>query len=366
MKLIKRIAILDLYYGKSGKLGFYNSQAVGLAKAYTKLGYEVLIARPEKEIENIVEQELQQGIILLSIPAKVLGVHSFYPLDFLLQYKVDLVHLNSDNQAYAPAVIKFCKKHQIPQYNYVGTLYSDSENQMKQFLMNFFSVRNIRYYKKSNTFVKTEQVLQVMKKKGIQNAKVVPVGLDFEVVPEIKETKEECRQFLDLPLDKKILLYVGRLAEYKKPLDALDVLAGMPENYVLAVIGTGELKEAFFEKVEKLNLSSRLKYIEAIPNVEIHKYYKAADCFINFNPQEIFGMSILEAAYQSCPVVARHAAGPDTIVSDGKTGFLCGHVQEMIEKIPKVTSQMGEAGRKRVQEQFSWEAASKKFLEDFT
>ena len=83
MKMIKRIAILDLYYGKSGKLGFYNSQAVGLAKAYTKMGYEVLIARPEKEIENIVEQELQQGITLLSVPAKVLGVHSFYPLEFL-------------------------------------------------------------------------------------------------------------------------------------------------------------------------------------------------------------------------------------------------------------------------------------------
>ena len=77
-------------------------------------------------------------------------------------------------------------------------------------------------------------------------------------------------------------------------------------------------------------------------------------------------MSILEAAYQSCPVVARHAAGPDTIISDGETGYLCDHVQEMIEKIPKVLPGMGELGRKRIQEQFSWEAASKKFLEDFT
>ena len=363
---MKRIAILDLYYGKSGKLGFYNSQAMGLGKAYSEKGYEVFIVRPEKKRTEISEKELEQKITLLSVPAKVLGVHSFYNLNFLKQYKIDLVHLNSDNQAYAPSVINYCKKHQIPQYNYVGTLYSDSENKVKQFLMNFFSVRNIRYYKKSKTFVKTDYVLQMMKRKGIKNAKVVPVGLDFDVIPEIKETKEECRKNLGLSLEKKILLYVGRLAEYKKPLDALAVLKKLSQEFEMAVIGTGELKDAFFKKAEEEGLLPRIKYIESIPNVEIHKFYKAADCFVNFNHQEIFGMSILEAAYQQCPVVAKHAPGPDTIVADGESGFLCSSIEEMCERILNVTPDMGVKGKLRVEERFSWKAASKAFLEDFS
>ena len=365
-RVITRIAIMDLYYGKSGKLGFYNSQAVGLAKAYSEKGYEVFIVRPEKNISEIVEQELENKIRLLSVPARVFGVHSFYDLKFLLNYKIDLVHLNSDNQAYVPAVIKYCKKNNIYQYNYVGTLYSDSENQLKQFLMKFFSLRAIRSYRKSTTFVKTNHVFELMKEKGVSNAKVVPVGLDFDVIPVIRETKDECREQLGLPLDKRILLYVGRLAEYKNPLDALEVLNKLSENYMLVVIGNGELKETFLKKIDNLNLNSRVKYIEAIPNVEIHKYYKAADCFVNFNYQEIFGMSILEAFYQACPVVARHAPGPDTIVTQGETGFLCDTVDEMCKKIELINSDIGLKGRQRVKECFSWKAASEAFLEEFT
>lgn len=361
---MKRIAILDLYYGKSGKLGFYNSQAVGLAKAYVEYGYEVFIARPEKELTEIVEQKLEPKITLLSVPAKVLGVHSFYNLDFLLNYKIDMVHLNSDNQAYVPGVIKFCKKNCIPQYNYVGTLYSDSENKYKRFLMNFFTVRNIQYYKKSSTFVKTKRLLEQMRQKGIENAKMVPVGLDTEIIPEIKESKEELRKKLGLPVGKRILLYIGRLASYKKPMNALEMLSNLPEEYYLVVIGTGELKDAFLEKIENQGLGDRIRYIESIPNTEIHNFYRASDCFVNFNSQEIFGMSILEASYQECPVVAMHAPGPDTIISDGKTGFLCDTFEQMCMCVKKIDRSMGIAGKQRIEEKFSWKAASKAFLEE--
>lgn len=359
-----RIGILDLYFGQSGKLGFYNSQAIGLAKAYSGLGHEVFIVRPEKDRSTMEIQPFAEKITIMSVPAKTLGVHSFYDLKFLLDYKINLVHLNADNQAYVPGVIKFCKKNNIRLYNYVGTLYSDTEKKIKKIIMNFFSERNVQYYKKSRTFVKTETVLQQMYKKGVTNAKVVPVGLDFDIIPEIKETKAQIREKLDLPMDKKILLYVGRLAEYKRPADALEVLLKMSADYFLVVIGNGELKETFLKKVDRLELNHRLKYIESIPNLEIHNYYKAADCFVNFNPQEIFGMSILEASYQECPVVARHAPGPDTIVENGETGFLCDTVDEMCEKIFEIDSAMGIRGKERVEKKFSWQAASEVFLED--
>ena len=153
-----RIAILDLYYGQSGKLGFYNIQSIGLAKAYVNQGHEVYIVRPEKEISAMESQRFADKIIIMNVPAKTFGVHSFYDLKFLLEQNIDLVHLNSDNQAYAPTVMKFCKKHNIALYNYVGTLYSDTQNYLKKMVMNFFSERNLRYYKKNKTFVKTEAV----------------------------------------------------------------------------------------------------------------------------------------------------------------------------------------------------------------
>lgn len=361
-----RIAILQLYCGQSGKSGFYNNQLIGLAKAYAEMGHEVFVVFPDRGIGSIESRVYSERIELLQVPAKTFGVHSFYDLNFLLDYKIDLVHLNSDNQAYAPEVIKFCKWNKIRQYNYVGTLYSDSENIIKQVLMKVFSLRNIKYYKKSKTFAKTQYVLEQMKRKGVLNAKVIPVGLDFDVIPEMKDTKEVCREKLQLPMERKILLYVGRMSEYKKPLDALEVLKKLSDEYFLVVIGNGELKEAFLDKVEILDLNSKVKYIESIPNAEIHNYFRAADCFVNFNYQEIFGMSILEAFYQGCPVVARHAPGPDTIIIDRENGFLCSTVDEMSEKILKINPDMGIKGRERVEKYFSWEAASKAFLEDFS
>lgn len=360
-----RIAILQLYCGQSGKNGYYNNQLLGLAKAYAELGHEIFVVFPDKNLKKMENELFATNIEVLRMPAKTFGVHSFYDLDFLINYKIDMVHLNSDNQAYVPNVIDFCKRHQIRQYNYVGTLYSDSENKLKQFIMKFFSLRDIRYYKKSKTFVKTEYVLEQMRKKGVSEAKVVPVGLDFDVIPEIKETKEECRKKLGLSMEKKILLYVGRLEEYKRPLDAIDVLTKLSDQYVLVVIGAGELKDVFLKKINGLNLNSRVVYIESVPNVKIHNYYRAADCFLNFNYQEIFGMSILEALYQECPVIARHAPGPDTIIKNGETGFLCNTVAEMCEKVEKINSDMGARGKRNVEKEFSWKAASEAFLEDF-
>lgn len=363
MKELK-IALLQLYCGQSGKTGFYNNQSLGLAKAYEKAGHEVLVVFPDKEKKTIEEQRFSDKIKILYVPAKSLGVHSFYGLEFLLDYKIDLVHVNADNQAAAPKVNRFCKKHHIKVYNYVGTIYSDAQNAVKRLLMNYFTKRNIRCFRKNTVFAKTEAVRKELEAVGISHAKVVPVGLDFDIIPEISESKYEIRKELELPEKKKILLYVGRMAEYKKPLDALELLKLSGERYQLIAIGSGELKEAFLEKSQKDGLKEQVRYIEAVPNTEIHKYYKAADCFVNFNPQEIFGMSILEAMYQECPVVAKHAPGPDSIVEEGVCGYLCDTLEEMCICVDKADREMGIRGRDRVKTKFSWAAASEIILSE--
>ena len=112
----------------------------------------------------------------------------------------------------------------------------------------------------------------------------------------------------------------------------------------------------FLEKIQEDGLQEQVRYIEAIPNTEIHRYYSAADCFVNFNPQEIFGMSILEALYQECPVVAKHAPGPDSIVEDGVCGYLCDTLEEMCIGISKADHEIGIRGRDRIKTKFSWAA----------
>lgn len=81
--------------------------------------------------------------------------------------------------------------------------------------------------------------------------------------------------------------------------------------------------------------------------------------------REHFGIVPVEAMYCCCPVIAVRSGGPLESVGDGETGFLCEPTAEAfslaMEKLfrdPQLRRDMGQAGRRRVQEKFSLEAFS--------
>lgn len=357
-----RIAILELYCGQSGKSGYYNNQEIGLAKAYENMGHSVYVVLPNTQIKHPDIVPLTDNIKIVNVPAKVIGVHSFYQLSCLKTWRIDLVHIDSDNQIYATHVMKYCLKNHIKFYNYVGAISSDSNKRIKNALSGFLSKANIRMYRKTHTFVKTNTVQQLLVQRGVKNAIVEPVGLDFEIIPPITESKEQLRKKLQLPMQQKLLLFVGRLEEYKRPIDAVLLLNIMNEKHTLVMVGDGTHKEQVMRKVDQFGLQKRFIYIKKLPNSKIHQYYKAADCFINFNEKEIFGMSILEAIYQGCPVVARHAPGPDTIIQQGLTGYLCDSLKEMKNRINGMDIIISENIKAQMKEKFSWNNTAKSIL----
>ena len=113
-------------------------------------------------------------------------------------------------------------------------------------------------------------------------------------------------------------------------------------------------------------MENRVNYIETVLNKEIHDYYKLSDFFVNFNDKEIFGMSILEAMYQSCPVVAIHAPGPDFIIEDGISSILCSSISEMEEKISceKDLLEFREKAHQRIVDNFTWEKTAQIIFEN--
>lgn len=358
---MKNFAIVRLYCGGSGGDGFYNMQELGLAKALVAYQYHVYIFLPSVKKQSVRKESIGENITIVYVPFKCIGDHGFFDCNILIDYKIDIVHLLSDNQIFAPHVMKFCKGSGIKCYNYVGTVFSDSHNFLKRFVMNILAKRNINYLKKSLIFAKTPALQRQLDEQGVK-AILAPVGLDFNIIPKVTESKEVLRGKLGLPLDKKILIFVGRLEEYKQPFDAVELLYWLPDQYLLLLIGKGNLKDELFNKIKTYRLENRVKYIETVPNKEIHCYYKLADCFVNFNQQEIFGMSILEAMYQGCPVVARHAPGPDFIIDKGVTGFLCDDLKTMMHALENLDENMGIKSKERIINMFNWDYTCEKIL----
>lgn len=358
------IAILQIYCGASGQFGSYNCQEVGLAKAFAAAGHRCTVVYPAVGEAARRTVPLAENAVALFLPAKGLGVHAFYPLDALLELGVEQVLLLADNHLFAPGVHRFCRKHGIRCANYLGAVYSDSPSALKRSIMNGLVRRNVACFRRTVCFAKTPAIAAELKAAGVE-ATVAPVALDLSVIPAVPGTKQEIRARLGLPVEGKLLLYVGRLSVYKRPLEMADLLAACPPDTTLVCIGKGELGGELHDKIEALGLRERFLHMEALPNAEVQPYYHAADAFVNFNDHEIFGMSILEALYAGCPVIARHAPGPDFILKDGVTGFLVDTNEDYLTAMERLTPAMGENARRDILENFQWSSTAKIMLEHF-
>ena len=204
------IAILQIYCGASGQFGSYNCQEVGLAKAFAALGHRCTVAYPDTMAEAAEERcvRLCPGAQALFLPAKGLGVHAFYNLDFLCRLGVDQVLLLADNHLFAPAVHRFCRAHGIACANYIGALKSDSHSAAKRFVMDFLARRNLRCFQHSVTFAKTPAIAAMLRAHGVK-AQLAPVGLDLSIIPPVPGTKAQVRARLGLAQSGLLLLYVG-------------------------------------------------------------------------------------------------------------------------------------------------------------
>ena len=359
-----RWAILKLYCGESGKYGYYNSQEIGLARALAAKGEEIVIVEPTRGIAREQTEAFETNISVLKVPCRTLGVHSFYRPDFLLEKNIDIVQINSDNQIFAPAVINFCRKHHIFFYNYIGTIYSDTENVFKKVLMGLLSRRNLSYFQKSPVIAKTSAVTQCLTDKHAADVTTIPVGLDTTQIKEDSRDRSDIRRSLGLPDDKTILLFVGRLDPYKRPFASLEILKALGESYHLVIIGDGSLTAELQNRIKLERLEQSVSWLSKVPNTSMYQYYRACDWFINLNTHEIFGMSILEAMYQGCAVAARNAPGPKEIIENRVSGYLCDSDREIIAAIKQgADPDLGRRAARRIRSHFTWDRSAEQFID---
>lgn len=348
-----KFGIVETYCGASGQKGFYNSQELGLARAMMPLGYEPVVFYPGKGLATPEEERTPDGIPVVRVPAKAVGVHGRYDWKILLEYGVEAIQIGSDNQIFAPDLIRFCDNNGIRVYNYLGTVGSDTGNPLKALLMGLLYRRNLRTFRTHKCFAKTPAVARRLEQLGVPDVEVAPVGLDLSVIPEITEPKEALREKLHLPADQTLLLFVGRLDEYKRPLEAVRLLEQLP-GVVLVMIGTGAMDAEVEREAKNAGVWSRVIRIARLPNAQVQQYYAACDYYVNFNPKEIFGMSILEAMYQDCTVLACHAPGPDFILEDGVSGFLTQNTDTMAELVRSGARLAPGGAKRRILESFVW------------
>ncbi len=124
--------------------------------------------------------------------------------------------------------------------------------------------------------------------------------------------------------NKKVVLFVGRLAEIK----GVNYLIEAMENIdaLLVIVGDGPLRKELEYSTRDMN---NVKFLGSKTHEELKTIYASADIFTMPSvttakgEQEGFGLVMVEAMASGLPVVASNSGGIPQLINDGENGLLC-------------------------------------------
>lgn len=148
--------------------------------------------------------------------------------------------------------------------------------------------------------------------------KILTNAFDFSLVPE-KQPDQKTDQ-APRPLT---LVTTGRLSEQKGQiylLEACALLKSRGHQFILNMIGDGELKEQMVQKVKELGLEDRVHFLGFQKNV--YEHLLASDIFVFPSLWEGTASSIIEAQACGLPVVCFEISSMPEMVEHQVTGLL--------------------------------------------
>jgi len=186
------------------------------------------------------------------------------------------------------------------------------------------------------------------------------------------------RESLGIRVDEKLVFSVGRLSRRKGFDQMIRAVAqlhteGVPVRYVIA--GIGEDADYLDALIAEHHVQEIVHRIGAVSEADLPRWLNACDVFAMPNREingdnEGFGMVFIEAGACCKPVLAGTDGGTGAAVRDGETGLrvngkdLTAVVAGLVRLLcdTPLAQCLGEAGHRRVHEEFSWERVSDKTL----
>ena len=208
----------------------------------------------------------------------------------------------------------------------------------------------------------TEKTANILESYKISREKiaVIPTGVHIDNLYD-----NDLRSELNLPHDKKILLYLGRLGEEKNIEEIIDFHHRLADsNIELFIVGGGPYYDdlvAYNEREDSL-----AQFVGMVDPSEVNKYYQAADIFTTSSTSETQGLTYYEALSNGLVAICRNDESLDGVLEDGFNGFRFNNFDEFKTYIyrvldnPDYQNQLSENARNYALENFSVESFGSK------
>ena len=323
--------------------------------------------------EVLENMKIHRYSTLLKIASANLSFNILYKP---LNCKIDIAHAQYNMPYSDYSALRYAKKNKVP---FVVTYHADAQESGGNFIRNWAQIIYNRSLLKqvlngadviiatSNAYINESKFLGEYRDK----IEVIPNGINLEEF-DIKLSKEECRDKLGLPHDKKIILFFGNIVAYKGPHILLKAFSRVKNHFKdvkLVFAGRGEMEKELTESAVEMGIKNDVLFTGYVDEELKPFYYKSADifCLPSITMAEAFGIVNLEAMACGIPVISSKLGGIPDVINDKKTGLLVkpGNVESLENAVTfllensAIAQKMGNIGKKKVEE-YSWKKIAQK------
>ncbi|MEN3046590.1 MAG: glycosyltransferase family 4 protein [Candidatus Hydrothermales bacterium] len=361
MKKLKILIASDIYYPY---LGGISEHIYHLRKELEKRGHEVYILTSGYSKEKFPDYKDEENVIRIgrSIPIffnKSVGRITITARgikkikDLIVNGNFDIIHTHGPIAPFMPYYsLKYSNTHNFSTFH-------ATHDPLK--LYEIFKGYLIKVFEKIHGKIAVSPTARDSIKRHF--------GGDYRIIPngvDVNRFNPSKKGYNLLPKNKKIVLFVGRFEKrkgFKYLRKAFRKVIKEVKDAHLVAVGTGPLLGIEKQK-SKIYLKDNVTFLGRVSFEELPKIYASSHVFCSpAIGYESFGIVLLEAMASSVPIVASDIEGYRFVVEDGKEGFLTKpeDPEMLADKIiyllknEDLRVKMGENGRKKAVEKFSWD-----------
>lgn len=391
MVVVMRIAFVTFEYPPF-IIGGAGSYAEDLTNELVHIGIDVVVVTPAPFNEDVVVRE--------GLRIKRIRMNRRFPLPIVqfwlrlpkvireleIEMKFDVIHIN-DYYSYAFFKKRLSRAKQVMTVHHlvVDAIRSNGTSLIRQMTRLSGEDNLINRTIETRSVRRCDKIIAVseftkkrlMAEYGVKESSIVVIGEAIDLSGyELSDVEAQgLREEFDIR-GKKIILFVGRVADKRKGLDILlRAFSMLPEKdqCVLVVIGGGD-QEGARKTISELGISSNVRFTGYLDTLKLKKMFCLCDVFVSPSRLEGFGLTILQAMAAGKPIVATDVGAITENVKDGVNGYVIRpNDEEALSKAissvlsdPDKSGQMGELNAISVKARFSWEKVAKAFERFYT
>jgi glycosyltransferase involved in cell wall biosynthesis len=337
--------------------------------------------------EGEIESEARRlGVDLIIIPEIVREVNPLLDLKALLKlYRLikkgayDIVHTHTSKAGILGRVAAMLAGTRIIIHTPHGSNYCISDADIPSVSDNWAKLELFFWLDKATAMV-TQKIIALTNLEAEHYMKIGMVrdkcklatiysGIDLKKFANVKVDKSEWRARLGISRSSSVIITVARLTGekgYTYLIDAAKKVVSELENVKFLFVGDGILRSKLEERVHQLGMDEVIMFLGLRDDVP--ELLAISDLFVLPSLYEAQGRVLVEAMAAGLPVVATSVGGIAEVVVHGETGLLVPPraPQELATAITDLildeekAKRMGQAGRKRVNPEFSVETMVEK------